>query len=293
MNAKLSILLTFLVAAGNTFAQRPDARPMNELRKPSARFGVYLNEKADVDDLADDLKNIEYTAGTGLYHGRSGDWGYTVGLRYRLNELDVEGFDFLEDQTLHRFELPLTLRWQQEGKKFRFWSRFRPGLASDLEKVDEEDLTYSFILAGSYQMSESLSWTFGAYVSQDLGGEQLWPSVGLVWDPDPTWRLNVTPPNITLSHQPTDDLILKLSAWPGGGSWNLDTDEGDRNVGLRSVHTGLGIEYKLANRIWLSVWGGYNVFQSLEIENERDRKIFEEDADPSGFVYTGLRITAW
>ena len=289
----LGFLLILVFIGREAAGQFPGLRSTNELYKPSARFGVYFDAGADVDSVSDDFDNLEYTADTGLFRKETDPWFYTLGVRYRLNQIDFKAFDFLDNRTLHRLDVPLTVRYRPPNSPWRFWSLLRPGLASDFEQIDEDDLTLSFLIAGAYAFRDKFQLTFGGYVSQDLGGQELRPSLGFIWDPNPAWRLNVTPPNITLSHQPGEDWILKLSAWPGGGSWNVASDEGDRNVAFQSVHAAFGVEYRLVGPVWLSVWGGVNVFQTLEIDDERERELFDEDLDPSGFVYAGLRITAW
>lgn len=293
---KLSIVL-FVVSLGipsySGYSQS-SSRLINELTKPSARIGYYWNRDADFEDSKGKFEHAEYTVESGLIAEQFGRASVVIGIRYRFNQMDFKNIPNLQDQDLHAIQLPVDFRYKVEDTSWSWWLRVRPGLFTDFESVNNEDWAFSSIFTGNREISAHLTLSFGAYFSRDFGKDRFFPTLGLVWEPTAKWRINLTPPHVTIAHHPSENWILKLAAYPGGGSWNIDdsTSRKSRDINLRSVRVGLGIERRMYERCWFSIWGGANVRQRVEVLNG-GRNVFESDLGASGFGYAGLRITVW
>lgn len=292
------LIVLVVVALGllsySGYSQSRNKQLANELTKPSARIGYYWNSDADFNDSKGRFKHTEYTVGTGLLAKQFGSTSIVLGLKYRFNQMDFENILNLRNQDLHAIQLPFDLRYQIENSPWSWWLRVLPGLFTDFESVNNEDWAFSSIFAGNREINEQLLLSLGAYFSRDFGEDRLFPTLGLVWDPSDQWRLNLTPPNVTIAHHPSENWILKLSAYPGGGSWNIEDSisQESRDINLRSIRVGIGIEFRIYERWWFSIWGGANVIQRLEVL-DNGHEAFKSDLATSGFGYAGLRVTAW
>ena len=84
---------------------------------------------------------------------------------------------------------------------------------------------------------------------------------------------------------------ISLSAYPGGGGWDLDWEGTGGNVErvkLESWRTGLGIEKKIDEHLRISAQAGVNIGGKLELRDGSNHKLFSEDLDPSVFGLCGV-----
>lgn len=108
------------------------------------------------------------------------------------------------------------------------------------------------------------------------------PVVGLEWDIDETFRLEVQR-GVALGAALADQRKLELRL---EGDWNLDrfrlddTGANPDGIGsLRGTRVGLGLKWRPQPFIDVSLFGGGVFGRELRLENRRGRRIFRDDVD--------------
>ncbi|MEM7386939.1 MAG: DUF6268 family outer membrane beta-barrel protein [Verrucomicrobiota bacterium] len=258
-------------------------------RAPEGYLGIYWNGDADFEDTGASLRRQEFDLYSPLWGSSSGDWSFGLGFRYRLDRLDFAGLS-LDDQTLHRVQIPLFLAWAPENSRWSAFARLAPGLATDFEDLSEDSITAAAILAAAYQWTPTFKVTLGAYFNPDIDAGTILPSLGFQWDPNPEWSLIFGAPRTELQYKPHSDLRLKLALYSGGGRWNIEEDGRNLDLSHRTLRAGVGLETRFADRFWWSLWAGVNLFQEYELEEVDGPDLAEEDIEDSLFLYTGIRF---
>ncbi|MEM1296254.1 MAG: DUF6268 family outer membrane beta-barrel protein [Verrucomicrobiota bacterium] len=215
------------------------------------------------------------------------DFRIVTGLRYRWNQLSLDGFDPIGDELdLHRVQIPINI-WKTGQNGWKYWLRVEPGISSDFEKITGDDVTVSALGLASYQWKEDLRIALGGYFSRDLGEARLLPAIGLIWEPNQHWVLSITAPRLYASYAPVEGTLFTAFAYPSGGGWNIEdpTTGEERDLDYQAVQIGLGLDQALFGPLWAYIEGGYQVAQELELEGGS-----EVDLENSWWAGAGLRL---
>tara|TARA_R110002096_G_scaffold4493_30_gene21010 strand:- start:4457 stop:5323 length:867 start_codon:yes stop_codon:yes gene_type:complete len=209
------------------------------------------------------------------------------GVRYRWNQLKLDGFDPIGDELdLHRVQIPINF-WKTGQNGWKYWVRLEPGISSDFKKITGDDFTVSALGLASYQWKEDVRIALGGYFSRDLGEARLLPAVGLIWEPNQHWVLSITAPRLYASYAPFEGTLFTAFAYPSGGGWNIEdpaTGE-ERDLDYQAVQIGLGLDQALFGALWAYIEGGYQVARELEIEGGS-----QVDLENSWWAGAGLRL---
>jgi len=208
---------------------------------------------------------------------------FTGGVRYRYNQVDFSnapmpfGNDTLD---LHRIELPFNV-WVDQSERWKWWFSFQPGLSSDFESIDFDDMTITALALASYKVNDTLKVAFGGYYSHDLGEGRMLPTIGAIYRPNKHWMLALTVPRGEIAWAPTRDWLIALRAYPSGGGWNITKNEGgDSDFNYISVKSGLGIDRRITGRLWGNVETGVRFAQNVKLEDYKPRLTTISTAPP-------------
>jgi hypothetical protein len=180
-------------------------------------------------------------------------------------------------------------------EKLSFMANVSPGIYTDFERVNHNDLKTSFLLLGNYTWSENLTLSAGCAYSRVFGEDEFFPAAGLDWQPNESWsvRLMFPTPGITYYINPRSRIALGFS--PAGGKWNIrdprsknSTNE-EYDFEFKGWRSGLGYEYDLTDRLTLVVDLGATLRREYTIEND-DGTLLDSDVDDTLSARIGLLL---
>ena len=259
--------------------------------------GYYFNTKADFERQdGGTFKADEYLLRFPLFIlGKDRDFFVTGSARYEYTDLTFSEFDMIPSTDLHAVRLRATAYWEPKNSPWFAQVRVEPGIYTDGSDIDGDDYQSRGLAAFGYKFSPTFRLLGGAYYTETYGDASVYPAIGLIWTPDDKFSLHLAPPEPRISYYPTRDWALHFKVAPAGGSWNLDSETSETVDQLiyTNFRVGAGIERRIYKNFWATLWGGSNIFQSLEFQDERERTIFDEDIDNSYYLYLGFHVSAW
>ncbi len=217
-----------------------------------------------------------------FYKFGSGDTVGGVSLRYAGT--------WLEESSLGRVflqEVALQVSVFHDPKDSPWWALglIRAGVSSDFEEISGDDGVATLLGLAGYEASPRLLWAVGGVVRADAESVTALPAVGVVWKPSERWTVQATPPFLVLGCKLGEGLSTSLSAYPGGGRWDLDgRGDGAESVRVTQWRVAWGLRYAATEHINLSLRAGVNVGSELEIQDERERVIRGSDLEVAPFV---------
>lgn len=272
------ILFGLLTAATLAHAQSRE--------RGSASF--VLDSESDLEGAAGDsiaIRESEFS--TGVPVSRGPRHSFSVGLRWTRYAFEVESADF-DDTVVNSVRAPL--RFNYRG--FTNWvvlASLTPGLSTDFDGVNGDDLVLGAMLLGNYRWSETLTLSAGAGYSQAFGTSRGFPALGLTWQAADILRVELVFPRPRIVVTPTPDLDLFALVEPAGDKWNIRDEGRSRDLALEEYRCGLGFEWRFhPNLAWVTMAGG-TVNRQLDLR-DGDERIFRKDIDDGWFVRTGLRF---
>lgn len=265
----------------------------DDANAPSAKLQYGAAGEMDFDDIDDSFSHSRLLLETplgGLIPINDCN-ALSIGLRYEASWLETD--TFLGDQSLHDARVNFTWMHHQAGSQWSFLASLSPGLSSDLDGVDGDDFSVNGKVGFRYEFNDRFALIAGMGIDNTTGDRSLFPAVGFQWRPLDDVHLALLGATFTATWQPHSDWLVRCGVWPGGGVWNVEHHGDSFDVSLRSYRAAVGVERRLGEKVWLSVWAGTTLANSLEIETDSGGDIFDEDAEASWFFNVGLRVAAW
>jgi hypothetical protein len=164
-----------------------------------------------------------------------------------------------------------------------------PGLGTDFERVTGDDVRWSVLGLANYVQSPDLRWVGGFYYGQAFGESRVFPAIGAVWKFAPEWTLSALMPRPSLTYAPSRPWAFSAIIQPGGGDWNIETGDGDRNLALETWRAGFETRFSPNPGLSFKVEAGYAFARSLELL-DGDRSLASEDLDATPYVQIGVRL---
>ena len=221
------------------------------------------------------------------------DWKLTMGLGLRAYHFAFSGTS-LNNKDTYTVNVPfgllagLSARWN-------LVAMLAPSACTDFESLGTDDLRFACIAMAGYKWTPALTLSMGASYSRVFGSDLLFPVAGLVWNPDPEWRVSLVFPRPGIWYAP--DRRLRFSAWlmPAGSEWGItetmDGTERKLNFLFKGWRTGTGVEIELAPHANLEISGGAALARRYELrDSANDETVFSSDVNPTWFVQAGLVI---
>lgn len=265
----------------------------DDTNAPSAKLQFSGTSDMDFDDVNDSFSHQRLLLETPL-----GDLinindcnALSIGLRYEAAWLETNSF--LGDMDLHDARISFTWIHHQPGSKWSFLAALSPGIASDLDGVDGDDFSLNGKAGFRYAVNERFAIVAGLGVDNTTGDRSLYPAIGFQWRPMDDVHVTLLGATFTASWQPHSDWLVRFGVWPAGGVWNVEQNGNSFDVSLRTYRAAIGVERRLSDKVWLSIWTGTTLANNLEVETASGGNIFDESAEGGLFFNVGLRVAAW
>jgi hypothetical protein len=100
--------------------------------------------------------------------------------------------------------------------------------------------------------------------------------------------VQVTPPFVVLGWRATDRFTFSLSAYPSGGSWDVE-DPNVYRVVLTGWQTAASVIYQATERCSISLRAGLNVGGELELRDGSNRVLANETLESAPFGAVNVR----
>lgn len=211
----------------------------------------------------------------------------SASLSYNLSELDFDGFFGLQGETLHTLETQLSLFWRPEQSRWWGLGFVTPGIGTDFQGLSLDDFEVSSLGLLGYRCTDSFSLAGGFFAQYGAQEGMIVPALGFIWKPDP-FIVQVTPPFVVLGWRATERVTLSLSAYPSGGSWDVE-DPNVNRVELNGWQTAASVIYQATDRFSISLRAGLNVGGELELRDENNHVLANETLESAPFGAVNVR----
>ncbi len=265
----------------------------SDANAPSAIGQISGTSEMNFDDAAGGFslsRVIVETPLGGLIHLNDSS-ALSVGLRYEGTWLESD--TLLGDTDLHDLRVSATWLYHTPGSKWSWLAGVEPGLASDFEHITNDSFSVNWKVATRYAMSDRFALVAGVGSHTSTGDNSVVPSFGFQWKATDDIYVSLVGTTFTATWQPSDDWLWRVGVWTAGGVWNVENGGSSFDVKLSSYRAGLGAEYRIHDKVWLTLWAGATLGNELEIETAGGGTVFKDDADTGWFVNLGLRVAAW
>jgi hypothetical protein len=268
----------------------------NDLLVPSYRAGMFFNGESTLDEggefsYAQFLLRAPLTPPVPV----ATDVNFFASLDYEVTFLDVDvpALVPLEDADLHMLRVPLTLLRRSDTSPWSWLVRVDPGIATDFNDFNGHDIRFGGRAGVAYTFSKSLTVNAGVGTAEAYGDQAVVPLVGFDWMPADNWLVSLSGPRLSASFQPSDAWILRSAVYLSGGVWNVEVDDESRELTLRSLHAGIGIDRRLTGKLWLTASTGFSFANKIDLSTTSSSTVYDSNADSAWFGYLGLRLAAW
>lgn len=215
------------------------------------------------------------------------DNGSRAGIALGYN-LTSYAFDTGPDYDLHTLEAQLAYFYNPPASPWWGLGFVTPGIGSDFENLSADDFQVSALGLIGYEYTETFTLAGGVFASYANDDGRLLPALGFVWQPG-DWTVQMTPPFVVLGRRLTDRVTVSLSAYPSGGSWDIDDGQRTNTLIVSGWQTAASVIWKVSDRLTLSVRGGVNLGGELELRDSDEDVRVDENLDPAPFGALNLR----
>lgn len=163
-----------------------------------------------------------------------------------------------------------------------------PGIYSDLETLDGDGFFVPVRIAGVKTFNPAVSGILGLEYRSGFDRE-LFPILGITWQPDRTFRLEAGLPQSLLRWCPDDEwAVYAKFAW-SNVSYNLrDRDNDNREqITLEDFRNSFGVQKMMDDRIGLFFEGGRVYHRSMVFERRNNSSV-ELEIDKALFLKVGI-----
>ncbi|MBY0586248.1 hypothetical protein K2X85_03675 [bacterium] len=127
-----------------------------------------------------------------------------------------------------------------------------PGLWSDLIVIDGADFRLPARVLLTYRVNDSL-FLAGGLIYTDNIRQNLLPGLGVIWDPNEKWHLEILYPRSRIVYRWNEDIAAYFVFERGGTTYNIREFGQDEDFEYRDLRTLLGLEYNRIPRFGLFV----------------------------------------
>lgn len=255
--------------------------------KPGFVSDVSWIDTQHLDDQTGSLDYTEWRMIAPLGAKKRGDFLWAASLGYDLTEVDCGGIEEISDYTLHTLELQITGLWRPAQSRWSAMAFVTPGVSSDFVSITLDDLECSGLGLINYRLSGGLTIAGGAFGRYEADDSMLVPAFGFIWRREP-FVVQITPPFAVLGWRVSEKLTLSLSAYPSGGSWDLD-QSGVNRMEIRGWQSAASLIYQITDHWLLSLRSGVNFGGELELQDDRHNPLMDEDLESAAFGAVNLR----
>jgi len=210
-----------------------------------------------------------------------------VGGRFKWTGLEYKDVA-MADQDLYVIGVPVDVIYGA-GTPWVFWGNVSPGVASDLDDMNSDDYNTTAAGIAMYQWTPNLSFALGLAYDREFGDDKLYPMGGVRWLIGDEWELNAILPTLRVAYAPTSDLFFQVHVHAAGDKWHMRVDNAEYDMKVETIRLGAGVDYAVADGIWLHFLTGLDVDRKYEIQNAAGH-VLDDEAEDAAFVRVGLLV---
>ncbi len=215
---------------------------------------------------------------------------WSVSLRYTGSFLDLGNAAGFGSADLHATDLYLDYR-RLPDTGFACWFRAAASLSGDFDGLSGDDFQASTMGIVGYRFSKSFGLLAGYHVGWLMDEIRAYGAIGLVWNPNDHWMIQLTPPVPSVSWSPVADWTFSLSAWPGSSAWNVHRQDAVEEVELTLWRAALGVEHRFTENFHIALRAGFNFASEIELRDASDRVLLGKSLDNAVFGAVSLRYS--
>ncbi len=296
MGMKLIILPIVIVFAHSSMgAVGPEDFTVgkSDANAPSAKLQISSTSTMDFDSAAGgfslDRMVLDMPIGGLIPLGDSNALG--VGMSYEGTRLNTRLM--LGDKNLHDLRLGITWYHHAQGSPWSLLATVSPGISSDFSKVSGDDFSLNWLSGVRYAWTDKFALVAGLGSDTSTGDDSVFFTLGFQWQATDDIYVSLVGATFIATWQPCEDWLWRVGVWPEGGIWNVENGGASFDVNLKSYRAAIGLEHRLRDKMWLTIWAGATFANELEIETTGGTRVFRDDAEMGWFVNLGLRVAAW
>jgi len=214
---------------------------------------------------------------TDLLFNSDGEW--RIGAGHRSTILNVDDLALQTNGYLHTFYFPLHRTTDSDRTSFRFTVAPALSGSSNVTKDPEQYTTDSLQLLAAFvwnrPVTDRLELHYGLCGDHRFGGYQVYPVIGVNWQPSPDWRIDIGFPNSQISFQASKTLTILLRVIPNGNEWHVKDASLEKDSQL--VYEGYLIEsalnWRLHRQFGLTVSVGREFDSNYEVTLANDSRV--------------------
>ena len=195
-------------------------------------------------------------------------WGVAAGGSFRLNVWNFDDAD-VPDIDLYKLTVPVRLT-AFASQRFGGVLTLEPGLHTDFDNVEAEDIRLEGSLLGIWIASPSVQVVAGAAYADELGKVQAIPVLGVVWDVTAQLHVEAIFPSLVTTYGFAERWRARAALLAAGGEWDWNfqqpTQQVEIDAQLQAYRAEAGIDRLVASDCWLSFKFGYEFARELTIE---------------------------
>ena len=288
----LVVLLCPIVVLGQP--ARPAGPPAGVGLKQSslAEFSYVANSdiKSGTVNLGE-IDTAQFRVRYGISKPVSETYSWRVGIEYDRLSFGVPGGAFLPN-TLQSTAVNLGNTWRV-GDKWALQFEADPGLYSDFEDLDWEDLNAPLSFRALYFHRPNLIWTL-AVIGNVKSEFPVIGGIGARWLPTERLTVDVILPRPQVAYRVSDSLTVFAGGEFKGGGYRVAEDFGsrlgradlnDQDVFYREARTGAGFKWKMFEKVVAVIEGGWVIDRRFTYV-DRDLQL---NGDGAGYFQIAVR----
>lgn len=281
--AALLTATALLASLPSALAQRVGTGPASQ---PGVRWNadVTWSARASLSDgqARGDIGLTQTRLGGASRIALGSEMGVTLGAELTWLTLDSSQDQGLPDQ-LHGHAAVVDFDYTM-SPSWRLLLRSRPGVYADTATLNGDTFNAPIVLAASYVVDRTLAWQFGLRYDA-FSDYELLPLVGVRWQFQPEWTLNIGFPRSGIFWQYSPDLTLDWHVGMLGGNYRTTRNyrpqgtafarsTADTYLDVREIRTGLGADWQFA--------GGMRLRLEAGLASDRKFEYFDRDINLDG-----------
>ncbi|MAK90601.1 MAG: hypothetical protein CMI13_05115 [Oleibacter sp.] len=180
--------------------------------------------------------------------------------------------------------VPLEYR-QKRGRSAEFIVRAEPGLMTDFEALESDNIAMNVDLIGRLHRRDGSFWQFGVTVDRVFGDFNPRPVVGAAFKPTRSTEVLLGFPRTRIQTSWNESLATYFRVAPEGGVWEeeITGQTGTFRTAYTNWKMGLGVDFHWQGAFWLNA----------EVGQMRNRRIWSTDDTGASVVATPAQDSYW
>jgi hypothetical protein len=220
-------------------------------------------------------------------------WGVAAGGSFQLNVWNFDEAD-VPDIDLYKLTVPVRLT-AFPSQRFGGVLTLEPGLHTDFDNVETEDIRLEGSLLGIWIAAPTLQVVAGMAYADDLGKAQVISVFGVVWDASDRLHIEAIFPSLVTTYGFAERWRARAALLAAGGEWDWNLQLQSQQIAidaqLQAYRAETGIDRQVASASWLSFKIGYEFARELTIKPANgsgpDSKLDLVDSAYFALAFTG------